>query len=304
MTYVPGLLESDDLSPSRQLIERRREVIVEVLPSRCALVGSEQPALEQTFELGQGPRIVLHHPKHYQLRLLESRGYPHGAKTALYVAARLRNSEIGAPPDLLRQIVSKGHKRSFRQPLAALEEQPRGGRPSRFSPRLVVAVKLPACQLPCDTGLPLPRHSIPELKPKVLRGRFVASIGETTPGCWLDRDAIRPWCRRSWVFLRDPELETKGGRIPDRYQAVCEGRPLSAADLVIRAQEQTNTQAPRRFRASHSLEPGDPGSKHEYTPPSPWAYLAAWDARKHTVFDRREGAHRTPPRAEGRSRRS
>jgi transposase len=57
------------------------------------------------------------------------------AKIVLYAAAGLRNDEIAARLDLPRQVVSKWRKRFFEQHLAGLEEQPRGGRPPRFSPQ-------------------------------------------------------------------------------------------------------------------------------------------------------------------------
>jgi len=85
---------------------------------------------------------------------------------------------------------------------------------------VVIAVKALACELPCDSGLPLSRYSIPELKREVLRRGLVASIGETTLWRWLDEDAIRPWRHRSWIFPRDPEFESKAGRILDLYEGV------------------------------------------------------------------------------------
>jgi transposase len=57
------------------------------------------------------------------------------AKIILYAADGLRIDEIAARLDLPRQIVSKWRKRFFKQRLAGLEEQPRRGRPPRFSPQ-------------------------------------------------------------------------------------------------------------------------------------------------------------------------
>ena len=57
------------------------------------------------------------------------------AKVILYAAQGLRNDEIAARLDTPRQIVSKWRKRFFEQRLAGLHEQPRGGRPVRFSPQ-------------------------------------------------------------------------------------------------------------------------------------------------------------------------
>jgi CRP-like cAMP-binding protein len=57
------------------------------------------------------------------------------AKIVLLAAEGLRNDEIAARLDTRREIVSKWRKRFFEQGLAGLEERPRRGRPSLFSPR-------------------------------------------------------------------------------------------------------------------------------------------------------------------------
>ena len=57
------------------------------------------------------------------------------AKIILYAAQGLANDLIADRLDTPRQIVSKWRKRFFEDRLRGLEEQPRGGRPGRFSPR-------------------------------------------------------------------------------------------------------------------------------------------------------------------------
>ena len=57
------------------------------------------------------------------------------AKIILYAAQGLENTQIAAKLHMPRQIVSKWRKRFFEQRLAGLQEQPRGGRPARFSPQ-------------------------------------------------------------------------------------------------------------------------------------------------------------------------
>ena len=56
------------------------------------------------------------------------------AKVILLAAEGLSNKDIGQRLDLPRQIVSKWRKRFFDQRLAGLQERPRRGRPSAFSP--------------------------------------------------------------------------------------------------------------------------------------------------------------------------
>ena len=57
------------------------------------------------------------------------------AKIILYAAQGLANDVIASRLDLPRQIVSKWRKRFSELRLAGLDEQPRGGRPARFSPK-------------------------------------------------------------------------------------------------------------------------------------------------------------------------
>lgn len=57
------------------------------------------------------------------------------AKIVLLAARGLSNDVIGARLDTPRQIVSKWRKRFCLARLPGLEEEPRGGRPARFSPQ-------------------------------------------------------------------------------------------------------------------------------------------------------------------------
>jgi len=57
------------------------------------------------------------------------------AKITLMAAEGFSNDVIASRLDTPRQIVSKWRKRFCRARLPGLEEQPRGGRKARFSPR-------------------------------------------------------------------------------------------------------------------------------------------------------------------------
>jgi transposase len=84
------------------------------------------------------------------------------AKIVLLAAQGLANDQIAARLDMPRQIVSKWRKRFYENGFPGLDELPRGGAPTRFSPSLVVQVKVPAYELPHRLGLPLSRLSIAE----------------------------------------------------------------------------------------------------------------------------------------------
>jgi transposase len=57
------------------------------------------------------------------------------AKIVLLASQGLANDTIAARLDTPRQIVSKWRRRFCAERLPGLEEQPRGGRPARFSPQ-------------------------------------------------------------------------------------------------------------------------------------------------------------------------
>ena len=57
------------------------------------------------------------------------------AKAILLAAQGLENKQIGQQLQMPRQIISKWRKRFFEQRLAGLQDRPRRGRPSRFSPQ-------------------------------------------------------------------------------------------------------------------------------------------------------------------------
>ena len=57
------------------------------------------------------------------------------AKIVLLAARGLSNDVIGARLDTPRQIVSKWRRRFCLARLPGLDEEPRGGRPARFSPQ-------------------------------------------------------------------------------------------------------------------------------------------------------------------------
>ncbi|MGH7489731.1 MAG: helix-turn-helix domain-containing protein [bacterium] len=56
------------------------------------------------------------------------------ARVVLLAADGLENTEIGERLAMPRPVVSKWRQRFFRDRLAGLDERPRGGRPSTFSP--------------------------------------------------------------------------------------------------------------------------------------------------------------------------
>jgi len=211
------------------------------------------------------------------------------AKIVLLAAMGLRNDMIGARLNVPRQIVSKWRKRFFHDRLAGLDEEPRGGRRARFSPSVVVEVKRLACEAPRVQGVPLARWSIGELQREAVTRGVVATISGTTVWRWLAADAIRPWRHRTWLFPRDPAFAAKAGPILDLHAGLWDGQPLAPNDCVLSADEKTSIQARRRRHPSLPPRAHQVARvEHEYARMGAWAYLAAWDVRRATLFGRCE----------------
>lgn len=158
-----------------------------------------------------------------------------------------------------------------------------------FPPRIVVAVKALACELPSKLGLPLSRFSGEEIKRYVVDSGIVASISGITIWRWLSADAIKPWQYRSWIFPRDPQFANKAGPILDLYQGRWLGMPLGPKDFVVSTDEKTSIQA--RRRVAETLPPKSGSAmrvEHEYQRKGALAYLAAWDVHRAKIFGRCE----------------
>ena len=138
-------------------------------------------------------------------------------------------------------------------------------------------------------GLPLARLHVPDIRAEVLRRGLVAEISDATIWRWLSDDAIAPWRHRSWIFPRDPDFETKAGRVLDLYAGRFEGRRLGPREYVVSADEKTSIQARRRCHPS--LPPG-PGRamrvEFEYERGGALQYLSAWDVHRAKLFGRCE----------------
>ena len=158
-----------------------------------------------------------------------------------------------------------------------------------FPPHTVVSIKALACELPSQQGVPLARWSSAELANRARYSGLVATISGSTVWRWLHEDAIKPWQHRSWIFPRDPEFESKAGRMLDLYERVWNGEALQADEFVLSADEKTSIQARARVHPTQPTQPGRPMRvEHGYDRCGAWAYLAAWDVHRAKVFGRCE----------------
>lgn len=150
-------------------------------------------------------------------------------------------------------------------------------------------IKALACELPCDSGLPLSRFSSYDIATEAISRGIVAQISNTTVWRWLNEDAIKPWQYRSWIFPRDPNFEEKAGRVLDLYHGFWNHNLLKSNDFVISADEKTSIQV--RDRVHDTLPPmaGNPIKvEHEYRREGFLNYIAAMDINNAKLFGRCE----------------
>jgi hypothetical protein len=159
----------------------------------------------------------------------------------------------------------------------------------------VATVKALACELPAQRGEPLSRYSTAELARVIADHPDAPAMSPSTIWRILDRDALKPWRYRSWLFPRDPRFAEKAARVLDLYAGWWAGRPLHAEDCVISADEKTSIQARIRCHAGRPPAPRRGKTpeqpihvEHEYDRGGALAYLAAWDVRRGQIQGRCE----------------
>ena len=149
-------------------------------------------------------------------------------------------------------------------------------------------VKATACELVAQTKQPLSRQSLADVTARV-RQALAKPLSRSTVWRILDRDAIKPWQYKYWIFPRDPHFVEKAGLILDLYAGHWQGQPLGPRDYILSADEKTSIQARARIHPPLAGGPGQPTRvEPEYRRGGAWQYLAAWDVRRGYVLGRCE----------------
>ncbi len=153
----------------------------------------------------------------------------------------------------------------------------------------MATVKALACEVPARRDEPLSRYSTADLARLVSEQPDAPPMSRSTIWRLLDRDVLKPWQRRSWLYPRDPRFAEKAGRVLDLYAGSWAGQPLHPDDCVLSADEKTSIQARVRRHPSTPPGPHQPMRvEHEYERGGALAYLAAWDVRRGGIIGRCE----------------
>jgi transposase len=209
------------------------------------------------------------------------------AQIVLAAAEGKANAAIARRLGICADTVRKWRARFCAEGLAGLADRPRPGRRRIFPATAEAEVKVLACALPAEVGVPLSRWSVAELAAEVVTRGVVPAISPSTVGRWLAADAIRPWRHHSWIFPRDPDFAAKAARVLDLYGRIWAGDPLGEDEYVLCADEKTQLQALSRC---HRDLPPAPGRRRrtefEYRRGGTLAYLAAYDPHRAQVIGR------------------
>ena len=195
--------------------------------------------------------------------------------------------------------VRKWRRRFCAGRVDGLRDLKRSGRPRQFTAVAAAWVKVLACALPAEKGVPSARWSHRELAAEAVTGGVVDSVSVSTVRRWLRADAIKPWQCRSWIFPRDPGSAAKAGRVLDLYDRIRDGRALGGDEFVIGADEKSQPQAlarrhpdlPRR-RAGSGVKSSNTGAVGHWltSPPTTCTRAGLW-----AVARPRPGSSRSPP---------
>jgi len=139
--------------------------------------------------------------------------------------------------------------------------------------------------LVAETEQPLSRQSLADVTARVKKA-LGKPISRSTVWQILNKDAIKPWRYKYWIFPRDPNFAEKAGPILDLYAGHWQGEPLGSKDYILSADEKTSIQARNRCHSPLPPAPGRPAYiEQEYERGGALQYLAAWDVRRGYVID-------------------
>jgi transposase len=169
-----------------------------------------------------------------------------------------------------------------------LEDKPGRGRKAVPPPLDHALVKAVACELVAETKQPLSRQSLADMTARARRA-LGTPISRSTVWRMLEKDAIKPWRYKYWIFPRDPLFAEKAGPILDLYAGTWQGQPLGPKDHSLSADEKTSIHARLRCHPSLGPVPARPQRiEFEYERGGALQYLAAWDVRRGYVMGRCE----------------
>jgi len=210
------------------------------------LSGDERVELEQVVRAGSSPQSLVKR-----------------ARVVLLAADGKDNREIGRLVGMSESAVGRWRSRFHRGRPTALQDAPRSGRPSHYTPEQKARVLEKATQAPRDNGLPFSHWSSTDLAKLAKDAGIADSIHPTTVWRWLDDADLQPHRWRYWLQNMDPDFERRMQDVTGLY--------VRALDLAKRGipvfcfDEKTGIQALERETPDIPMKPRKPHRRdHRY----------------------------------------
>ena len=185
------------------------------------------------------------------------------ANIVLLAAEGHANSTIAEMLGVEENTVGKWRRRFATSRVAGLRDEPRSGRPSKFTARQKTRVLKKATQRPRDHGVPFSHWDSVSLSRLAVEAGITESIHPTTVWRWLNEADIQPHRVQYWLRSEDPDFEEKSQDVTGVYLAA--PRRAKRGIVTFSIDEKTSIQARERVRPDLLVIPGTPQRiEHEY----------------------------------------
>jgi len=169
--------------------------------------------------------------------------------------------------------------------VAALQDLPRAGRPVVYTAQQRAVMTATVCETLKEHDLPLSRLSTADLLRIIHKQKGLDTVSSSTLARQLQRDALKPWQYRYWLFPRDPDFVNRACVVLDLYAGFWEGQTLGPRDSVLSADEKSGIQILRRCHPGRPTVAGEIRQvEFEYERLGTLAYHAALDVFRGTLF--------------------
>ena len=159
--------------------------------------------------------------------------------------------------------VGKWRRRFGEKRMVGLRDEPRSGRPPKFTAPQKVRVLKKATQHPRESGVPFSHWDAASLARLAVDAGITESIHPTTVWRWLNDADLKPHRVQYWLQSPDPDFEQRSQDVIKVYLAARRRAKQGIATFSI--DEKTSIQARERVRPDLAMVRGIPQRiEHEY----------------------------------------
>jgi transposase len=185
------------------------------------------------------------------------------ASIVLLAANGHANRDIAEMLGVEENTVGKWRRRFAKRRIAGLSDEPRSGRPPKFTARQKVRVIKKATQHPRRSGVPFSHWDSVSLARLAIDAGITESIHPTTVWRWLNDADLKPHRVQYWLQSPDPDFEERSQDVIKTYLAAPQRAKQGVATFSV--DEKTSIQARERVRPDLLMIPGIPQRiEHEY----------------------------------------